>query len=102
MTRDVPVPAATRPPLSATPGGVTSDHWLAAGGRTKSCQKLFPDAADPPMTAIAQVPCAVTSEVLSGTAAADALAVPLDDPDPPGFCAPDPQPAARPAQARTS
>ena len=33
--------------------------------RTKSCQKLLCDAAEPPMTAIAQVPWAVVSEVLS-------------------------------------
>src|SRR5262249_50865032 len=31
-------PAATRPPLSATPCGVTSDQELAPAGRTKSCQ----------------------------------------------------------------
>src|SRR5580698_4966108 len=100
MTRAFPVPAATRPPLSATPGGVTSDHWLAPAGRTKSCQKLFSDAAGPPMTAIAHVPCAVTSEVLSGTATAGAPAVarPCGDPDALGD--PEPQPAARPAQAR--
>jgi hypothetical protein len=63
---ELPVPVATSPPLSATPAGVTRDHVLAAAGRTKSCQKLSSDAADPPITAMAQVPCAVTSEVLSG------------------------------------
>ena len=62
-----PAPAAaTRPPLSATPCGVTSDQRLAPAGRTNSCQKLFSDAAEPPMTATAQVPCGVTSEVVSG------------------------------------
>ena len=67
-TSEVPPapPAATRPPLSATPSGVTRDQRLAPVGRMNSCQKLFSDAADPPMTATAQVPCAVTSEVASG------------------------------------
>jgi len=102
MTRDVPVPAATRPPLSATPGGVTSDHWPAPVGRTKSCQKLSSDAADPPMTVIAQVPCEVTSEVLSGTVTAGGLGAAPEwpAPDPAAVCDLDPQPAARPAQAR--
>ena len=59
-------PAATSPPLSATPGGVTRDQRLAPAGRTNSCQKLSAEAAEPPMTATAQVPCAVTSEVASG------------------------------------
>jgi hypothetical protein len=54
------------------------------------------------MTAIAQVPCGVTSEVLSGTVAADALGVanPLRDPDPDALREEDPQPATRPAQAK--
>jgi hypothetical protein len=81
---------------------VASDHWLAPAGRTKSCQKSFADAADPPMTAIAQVPCAVTSEVLSGTVTAGALGVtdPCRDPDPDALGDPDAQPATRPAQAK--
>ena len=37
-----PAPAAaTSPPLSATPSGVTSDQRVAPAGRTNSCQKLF-------------------------------------------------------------
>jgi hypothetical protein len=60
--------------LSATPGGVTSDQRLAPAGRTNSCQKSFCEAADPPMTAIAQVPCAVTSEVFSDTVTAGGAA----------------------------
>ncbi len=40
-------PAATSPPLSATPGGVTRDQRLAPDGRTKSCQKLLCDGGRP-------------------------------------------------------
>ena len=65
VTEVVPA-AATSPPLSATPCGVTRAQRLAPAGRTKSCQKSSCAAAGPPMTATAQVPCAVTSEVLSG------------------------------------
>ena len=90
---EVPPPAATSPPLSATPGGVTSDQRLAPARRTKSCQKLLSEAADPPMTAIAQVPCAVTSEVLSGTVTAGGLASATLT-----VCVP--QPAARPVHIR--
>ncbi len=90
---EVPPPAATSPPLSATPFGVTSDQRPAPAGRTKSCQKLLSEAADPPMTVIAQVPCAVTSEVLSGT-------VTVGGPVPVTVAVCVPQPAARPAHAR--
>jgi len=88
-----PVPAATRPPLSATPAGVTSDHVLAPAGRTKSCQKLFFDAAAPSITAIAQVPCAVTSAVLSGAVTAAGVVTAIL-----ACCVP--QPASRLAQYR--
>ena len=88
---EVPVPAATSPPLSATPSGVTSDQRLAPAGRTNSCQKLLSEAADPPMTAIAQVPCAVTSDVLSGTVTVGGAGLVTA-----ARC--DPQAATRPAQ----
>src|SRR6185437_3116474 len=68
-TRAEPPPAATSPPLSATPGGVTSDQRPAPAGRAKSCQKPSAPSVPPPMTATAQAPWPVTSEVLSGTAA---------------------------------
>src|SRR5487761_1655354 len=38
MSSEVVFPAAPRPPLSATPGGVTSDQRLVPAGRTNSCQ----------------------------------------------------------------
>ena len=62
-TDPAPGLATTRPPLLATPGGVASRHLPVAAGRTNSCQKLLCSAADPPMTATAQVPVVVTSEV---------------------------------------
>ena len=91
-TREVLPPAATSPPLSATPCGVTSDQRLAPAGRTKSCQKLLCEAAEPPITAMAQVPCAVTSEVPSGTVTAGGAGLVTA-----ARC--DPQAASRPAQA---
>ena len=91
-TSEVLPPAATSPPLSATPCGVTSDQRLAPAGRTKSCQKLLCEAAEPPITAMAQVPCAVTSEVLSGTVTAGGAGLVTA-----ARC--DPQAAIRPAQA---
>src|SRR5580692_3923489 len=36
----LPAGAMTRPPLSATPGGVTSVHLADPAGRVNSCQKL--------------------------------------------------------------
>ena len=94
VTEVVPA-AATSPPLSATPCGVTRAQRLAPAGRTKSCQKSSCAAAGPPMTATAQVPCAVTSEVLSGRAAGGGpVLVTL------AGC--DPQAAIRPAQASAS
>src|SRR5689334_22259281 len=75
-TRAEPPPAATRPPLTATPGGVTSDQRPAPAGRAKSCQKRSAPPVPPPMTATAQAPWPVTREVLSGTAAGTAAAGP--------------------------
>ena len=63
MTDRPPRPASTRPPLLATPGGVTSRHAADLAGRTKSCQKLSCRAAGPPSTATAHVPPAVAREV---------------------------------------
>ena len=79
---------ATSPPLSATPSGVARDQRLVPAGRTNSCQKLFSDAADPPMTVTAQVPCGVTSEVDSGAVCTCRAGVVAG-----ATC--DPQPAAR-------
>src|SRR5207244_655679 len=93
-TSEAPSPAATSPPLSATPGGVTSDQRSLVTGRKKSCQNLS-SASGPPMTATAQVPCAVTSEVDSG-------AVTGGGPVPVTLAGCDPHPAISPAQARTA
>src|SRR5258708_11197853 len=60
---DCPAAARTRPPLSAVPGGVISFHRVLPAGRMDSCQKLLCRAADPPITAPAPVPAAVTTEV---------------------------------------
>jgi hypothetical protein len=63
--------AATRPPLSATPGGVTSSHPPPAAGRVNSSQNLFSAAAEPPIATIAHVlPPASVIEVVSGAVAA--------------------------------
>ena len=71
---------------------MTSDQRLAPAGRTKSCQKLLYEAAEPPITAMAQVPCAVTSDVPSGTVTAGGAGLVTA-----ARC--DPQAASRPAQA---
>src|SRR5580658_8590557 len=94
---DVPPapPVATSPPLSATPSGVTRDQRLAPAGRTNTCQKLFAEAAEPPMTVTAQVPCAVTSEVDSGAVTACRLGVVLT------VAVWVPQPAVRPVRPIT-
>src|SRR5580658_1714553 len=102
---DVPPapPAATSPPLSATPSGVTSDQRVAPVGRRKSCQKLLYEAADPPMTATAHVPCAVTSEVDNGavtTVRLGALTGALCDAHPAARARPAPSRGRRASQAR--
>jgi hypothetical protein len=75
--------ATTSPPLLATPGGVARRHLPVAVGRTNSCQKLLCSAADPPMTATAHVPVAVTSVVArDGGCAGLAGALACRDADP--------------------
>src|SRR5260370_10071339 len=59
------LPASTRPPLSAVPGGVTSCQRVLPAGRRNSCQKSLYWAADPPITVTAHVPAGVTREVSS-------------------------------------
>ena len=62
--------ATTRPPLSATPGGVTWRQPPVAVGRTNTCQKLSSCAADPPISTTVQLaPPAAANEVVSGGAA---------------------------------
>src|SRR6266571_3082752 len=62
-----PGDAATRPPLSATPGGVASLHLAAPAGRVTSCQKLLCCAREPPISSTAQLgPPGTVSEVVSG------------------------------------
>ena len=92
-TSEAPPPAATSPPLSATPCGVTSDQRPAVRGPDEELPEVVVRAAGPPMTATAQVPCAVTSEVVSGAVAGGG-------PVPVTLAGCDPQPAIRPAQAR--
>src|ERR1700724_2083437 len=72
MTDRPPASARTRPPLSGTPGGVTSFQPALPAGRTNSCQKLLCVAAEPPITTTAQVPAAVTMEVVMKAAPAAA------------------------------
>jgi hypothetical protein len=60
-----PSGAATRPPLLATPGGVTSRHAWVPAGRVNSCQKSLCWAAGPPITATAQVPPGAATDVAS-------------------------------------
>src|ERR1700722_17034137 len=78
--------AMTRPPLSATPGGVTSVHLADPAGRVNSCQKLSSLAAEPPITRIPQVAAAVDTEVASeGVTACPIAALPellFPPPDP--------------------
>ncbi len=65
-----PSPATTRPPLSATPGGVASRQRVVPACRTNSCQKLLCCAAGPPICTTAQpAPAAAANEVASGGAA---------------------------------
>ena len=47
---------ATRPPLSATPGGVSSVHRDVASGRKKSCQKVLSGSLSVPMATTATTP----------------------------------------------
>ncbi len=63
-----PAPATTRPPLSATPGGVASRQRVAPAGRTNSCQKLLCCAAEPPISTTAQPASLTANDVASGGA----------------------------------
>ena len=81
-------PARTRPPLVATPGGVTSFHVLVPAGRTNSWPKALFWALEPPITMAAQVPPAVTAEVSSDGGTAGGLAGA-------GWLAAEPQPATQ-------
>ena len=85
-------PARTRPPLVATPGGVTSFHALLPAGRTNSCPKALLPALEPPITMAAQVPPAVTAEVSSDGLTAGGLTGAW-------WLAADPQPAMHAAAA---
>src|SRR6266568_6358835 len=70
-----PGDAATRPPLSATPGGVASRQLAVPAGLVSSCQKLLCLALDPPISTIAQLgPPGMVSEVTSEGRAARAAA----------------------------
>ncbi len=75
--------AATSPPLSATPGGVTSRQVADLAGRTNTSQNVGLDD----IGTIAQLSLAVLSEVASETAGALAAAEPAgedaDDEDEP-------------------
>ena len=76
-------PAATSPPLLATPGGVTSSHRSLAAARANSSQNWFAPAAEPPIATIAQVaPLAVVIEVTSEAVPAGAGAAAAPDPPP--------------------
>ncbi len=64
---------ATRPPLSATPAGVTCRHFSDPAGRANSCQKSSCCALEPPITTMAQlVPVAAVTEAASSGGAAAA------------------------------
>jgi hypothetical protein len=59
--------ATTRPPLSATPSGVTWRQAAVAVGRTNTCQKFSCCAADPPISTTVQLaPPVLANEVVSG------------------------------------
>ena len=76
-------PAATSPPLLATPGGVTSFHGSLAAARVNSSQNWFAPAAEPPIATIAQVASlAVVIEVASEAVPAGAGAAAAPDPPP--------------------
>src|SRR5450631_1974929 len=73
VTSDAPVPATSRPPLSATPAGVASRHGTVPAGRTSSSQKLFSWAAEPPISTIARpAPAESVTDIASGGGAAGA------------------------------
>ena len=66
-----PVDAATRPPLSATPAGVTSRQAAEPAGRVNISQKFSSWAAEPPISTTAQpVPVPSANDVCNGGAAA--------------------------------
>src|SRR5690242_609127 len=90
--------AATRPPLSATPGGVTSFQVVLPAGRANICQKLLWLATEPPITAIAQVPAGVTREVARNGAPAGGACDAAPGPE----LAAAPQPEVSAAAARAS
>ncbi len=92
-----PAGAATRPPLSATPPGVTSRQAAAPAGRANSSQKFSSWAAEPPISTIAQpVPVPSANDVCSGGGAAGTAG-------PAGLAAgAAPQPARAPAISRPS
>src|SRR5690348_18128121 len=90
---------ATRPPLSATPGGVTSFQVVLPAGRPNICQKLLWVAAEPPMTAMAQVPAGVTREVARNGVPAGGIGA--AGPGPELAALPQPAMSAADARART-
>jgi hypothetical protein len=55
------------PPLSATPAGVTSFHFAAAGVREKSSQNVFRGWPFCPMATTTQEPVGVVSAAANGT-----------------------------------
>jgi hypothetical protein len=76
---------------------VTSFQRVFPPGRMNSCQKLFYWAADPPITATAQVPAAVTRAVFSdGAGGAGWVVGPRDG----GAALPQPAASTAPVRAR--
>ena len=68
----------TSPPLSATPGGVASDHPDAPVGRTNSSQKVLAGSDRWPMGSTAMAPVDVAAAAVNGGAVAAPVApVPL-------------------------
>src|SRR6185437_4736129 len=67
VSTEPPAAATTRPPLSATPDGVTSRQRAEPAGRANSSQKLLCCAAGPPICTTAQLaPGPAANEVASG------------------------------------
>ena len=58
-----PVGATARPPLLATPGGVTSRQEPPAAGRASNCQKALARSEESPSTRVAQSRLVVATEV---------------------------------------
>jgi hypothetical protein len=66
LTRFEPTCTLTRPPLSAKPGGVTSDQREPPAGRKRSCQKVLARLPRSPIAKSAHDPAAVVIDASSG------------------------------------